>query len=185
MARDEHIQNDDAPSTAAKYGNDGELERFSRAVTINRDPMDLYRYWRDFTNLPQIMDNLVSVHEIDDQRSEWVAEGAAGSEIRWHSEVVEDIEGTFIAWRSEEDADVYNEGRISFMPAQGDRGTVVTALIAYDPPTGFVGKIVAKITQSDPEVQLRRDLRRFKQLMETGEIATNVRNLAQLAEEGK
>jgi uncharacterized membrane protein len=186
MDLDSEIRSDDAPSTTSKHGNDkAALERFSRAVTINREPATLYAFWRDFSNLPQVMDNLVSVSLIDEENSEWVAKGPAGSEVKWRARVTEDIDGAMIAWRSDDDADVYNEGRITFSPAQGDRGTVVTALMAYDPPAGLVGRIVAKVLQREPEVQLRRDLRRFKQLMETGEIATNVRNRAQLAEEGK
>jgi uncharacterized membrane protein len=185
MEWNEDIRSDDAPSTTAKHGNDSDLERFSRAVTINRDPADLYRFWRDFSNLPEIMDNIVSVTVIDDETSDWVAKGLGGSEVKWRARVTEDIVGAFIAWKSDEDADVFNEGRITFSPAQGDRGTIVTVLMAYDPPAGFLGRITAKVMQREPEVQLRRDLRRFKQLMETGEIATNVRNPAQLAEEGK
>lgn len=186
MDLDREMRSDDAPSTASKQPTvNAGMECFSRAVTINREAAELYEYWRDFSNLPQVMDNLVSITVIDDETSEWVAKGPAGTEIAWRARVTEDIKGAMIAWCSDDDADVFNEGRITFSPAQGQRGTIVTALMAYDPPAGFVGRMVAKILQREPEVQLRRDLRRFKQLMETGEIATNVRNLAQLAEEGK
>ena len=58
-------------------------------------------------------------------------------------------------------------------------------MIAYDPPGGVIGELVAKLFQREPRIQTRRDLRRFKQLMETGEIATNARNPRILAEEGK
>lgn len=185
MSLDDDVQTDDAPSTTSKHGDSEELERFSRAVTINRDSAELYRFWRDFSNLPEIMDNIVSVTVIDDETSDWVAKGPGGSEVKWRARVTEDIDGAFIAWKSDEDADVFNEGRITFSPAQGNRGAIVTVLMAYDPPAGFLGRITAKVLQREPEVQLRRDLRRFKQLMETGEIATNVRNPAQLADEGK
>lgn len=186
MDLDSEVPGDDAPSTTAKHQHDADgLERFSRAITINREPAELYTFWRDFSNLPKIMDNLVSVNVLENEQSEWTAKGPAGAEVKWTARVTEDIEGAFIAWTSEDDADVFNEGRISFYPAQGNRGTVVTALIAYDQPAGFIGRMFAKVSQREPEVQLRRDLRRFKQLMETGEIATNVRNPAQLAKEGK
>jgi len=177
---------DDAPPTTAKNHSDEDgLTRFSRAVTINRAPQDIYDFWRDFSNLPHVMDNIVAIYVVDDEVSKWTARGPGGTHVEWTSRVTEDIDGALIAWKSDEDADVYNEGRITFAPAQGERGTIVTAIMAYDPPAGFVGRIMAKIMQREPEVQLRRDLRRLKQLMETGEIATNVRNPAQLAEEGK
>lgn len=177
-------QGDDAPPTTSKHGDNDPLQRFSRTVTINRDPAELYRFWRDFENLPQVMDNLISVTVVDDERSDWVARGPGGTEVRWRAVVTEDVANELIAWRSEDNADVYHEGRVTFARAQGDRGTVVTAHIAYDPPAGLIGRVIAKVLQREPEVQQRRDLRRFKQLMETGEIATNVRNRAQLAEEG-
>lgn len=185
MSWDQQIQTDDAPSAAAKHGKSDELERFSRAVTINRNPSELYQYWRDFSNLPAIMDNIISVNVIDDDTSDWVAKGPGGHDVEWRSRVTEDVDGAFIAWKSEDDSDVFNEGRITFTAAQGNRGTIVTVMMAHNPPVGFLGRIAGKILQREPEVQLRRDLRRFKQLMETGEIATNVRNPAQLAKEGK
>ena len=87
-----------------------------------------------------------------------------------------------IAWASTEGADIPNSGRIEFRDA-GDRGTIVTATIAYDPPAGIIGKVVAKLFQREPAIQARRDLRRFKQLMETGEIATASWTQKQLQEE--
>lgn len=185
MTWEDRVQHDDAPSTSAKHDNDSEFERFSRSITINRSPAELYRFWRNFSNLPRIMDNVKSIAVVDEECSDWVVKGPAGSDIEWRSRVTEDIDGALIAWRSEDNAEVFNEGRITFSPAQGNRGTVVTALMSYDPPAGFLGKVIAKVMQREPEVQLRRDLRRFKQFMETGEIATNVRNPAQLDKEGK
>ena len=108
-------QSDDAPfTTAKKIDNDDGLQRFSRAVTINRPPSELYAYWRDFAHLPDIMDNLVSVEAVDGETSDWVAKGPAGSEIKWRAHVTEDVEDALIAWCSDDDADVFNEGRITF-----------------------------------------------------------------------
>ena len=76
-----------------------------------------------------------------------------------------------------------NSGRVEFRDA-GQRGTVVTATITYDPPFGVVGKIIAKMFQREPAIQARRDLRRFKQLMETGEIATPAKNRQEFEEMG-
>lgn len=154
-----------------------------RTVTINRPRAELYGYWRDFGNLPTFMDNVVSVEMLDDRRSHWVVKAPGGQTVEWDSLITEEREGEMIAWASAEGADVPNSGRIDFRDAQGGRGTIVTATIVYDPPAGMVGKIIAKIFQREPAIQARRDLRRFKQLMETGEIATSSRTHAQLAEE--
>ena len=106
----------------------------------------------------------------------------AGRAVEWDAIITEDEPGERIAWASTEGADVANSGRITFRDA-GARGTVVTATILYDPPAGIIGKVVAKMFQREPAIQARRDLRRFKQLMETGEVATAAWTREQVEEE--
>jgi len=154
-----------------------------RTVTINRPRAELFAYWRDFANLATFMENVERVDVLDSGRSHWVVKSPSGT-VEWTSAITEEQPGDFIAWASEEGADVPNSGRIDFRDAQGGRGTIVTATILYDPPAGFIGKVVAKMFQREPAIQARRDLRRFKQLMETGEIATGARN-ERLQDEGK
>ena len=144
-----------------------------RTVTINRLSSELYDFWRDFSNLPRFMENIERVDVIDDRRSHWVVAAPAGQSVEWDSVITEDVPGSVIAWRSAEDADVANSGRIEFQDASPGRGTQVTATISYDPPAGKVGKLIAKLFQKEPAIQSRRELRRFKQLMETGEISTS------------
>ncbi|KQM12998.1 SRPBCC family protein [Novosphingobium sp. Leaf2] len=153
-----------------------------RTVTINRPRAELYAYWRDFAQLPTFMDNVERVDVLSPTRSHWVVKGPAGTSVEWDADIIEEREGELIAWASAENADVPNSGRIAFRDA-GDRGTIVTATIVYDPPAGLVGKLIAKMFQREPAIQARRDLRRFKQLMEAGEIATSSRTRKQLEEE--
>ncbi|MET0309871.1 MAG: SRPBCC family protein [Sphingomonas sp.] len=154
----------------------------ARAVTINRPAAELFAYWRDFANLATFMDNVERIDVLSPTRSHWVVKAPGGKTVEWDATVTEEMEGSLIAWASQEGADVPNSGRVEFRDA-GARGTVVTATILYDPPAGFIGKVVAKMFQREPAIQARRDLRRFKQLMETGEIATSSRTRAQLDEE--
>lgn len=184
---------DDAPLAASKQS--GAADAFTdslpdgkggaitaRAVTISRPVAELYAYFRDFTNLPSFMDNVVSIDVADGNRSHWVVKAPGGRTVEWDAVLTEEQPNALLAWASEPGADVPNSGRVEFRDA-GARGTVVTATIAYDPPGGIVGKIIAKMFQREPAIQARRDLRRFKQLMETGEIATSSRTKAQLEEE--
>ena len=129
------------------------------------------------------MENVESIEVLDDRRSHWRVKAPADRTVEWTATITDEEEGRLIAWASEEGADVPNSGRVEFADAPGGRGTVVTATILYDPPGGVIGKIVAKMFQREPAIQARRELRRFKQLMETGEVATNARTRAQLAEE--
>lgn len=154
----------------------------SQSVTINRPRAELYAYWRDFARLPDFMDNVERIDVVDERTSHWVVKTPADKTVEWDAIITEDRSNETIAWTFTEGADVANSGRIDFREA-GQRGTVVTATILYDPPAGIIGKVVAKMFQREPALQARRDLRRFKQLIETGEIATAARTRRQLEEE--
>jgi uncharacterized membrane protein len=154
----------------------------ARAVTINRPIGELFAYFRDFANLPTFMENVERIEVLDQRRSHWVVKGPAGKSYEWTSAITDEVPDRLIAWSSEDGADVPNSGRVEFRDA-GARGTVVTATILYDPPGGVIGKLIAKMFQREPAIQARRDLRRFKQLMETGEIATAAMNRKQHEEE--
>lgn len=144
-----------------------------RAALINRPRQALYDFWRDFRNLPAFTENVKAVEVLDDRRSRWTIAGPAGKDIDLESELTEDRPGEYIAWRSTEGSDIDHEGWIEFRDNAFGRGTEVRILISYDPPGGAVGKAVAKVLQREPRIQARRELRRFKQLMETGEISTS------------
>ncbi len=166
----------DGPLAAARSGASGDYAEstlISRAVTINRSRQELYDFWRDFTNLPRFMEHVRSVTPLDGTRSRWVIEAPAGGTVEFVSAVTEDEPGRLIAWSSQEGADVRNSGRIEFIDAPPGRGTIVRATIAYDPPAGALGRAVATLFQREPKLQARSDLRRFKQLMETGEVTTS------------
>lgn len=172
---------DDAPITTSKQ-HDGSRALFAESVTIHRPAAELYAYWRDFKNLAAFMENIEAIEILSETRSRWRAKGPAGRTYQWESIVTEDRPGESITWQSVADSEVPNSGKVEFHDA-GARGTIVRAVIAYEPPAGAIGRMIAKIFQREPRIQARRDLRRFKQLMETGEIATAARNPAMLAEE--
>ena len=177
---------DDAPLTTAKKGNTVEEAGIGlvepkgdslsgKTVTIDRPREQLYAFWRDVGNLSLFLENVVAIEPLDARRSRWTVKAPAGRTVEWISIITEDRPDEYIAWTSEEGADVPNSGRVDFRDAPGGRGSWVTATILYDPPVGLLGKTIAKIFQREPAIQARRDLRRFKQLMETGEIATSAR----------
>lgn len=185
---------DDAPLAASKnrdradiagdrlsHGKGGSLS--GATVTINRPRQQLYDYWRDFTHLPSFMDNVVAVERLDDKRSRWTVKAPGDRSVQWTSVLTEEVPGRTLAWTSEEGADVPNSGRIDFSDSPGGRGSWVRATILYDPPAGIIGKVIAKMFQREPAIQARRDLRRFKQLMETGEVATSAHTRKQHDEE--
>ncbi|MBE9122673.1 SRPBCC family protein [Tychonema sp. LEGE 07199] len=146
--------------------------KVEKTVTIDKPADELYRFWRDFENLPRFMKHLKHVAVIDDKRSHWIASAPAGNSVEWDAEIVREEENRLIAWVSVEGADVENSGFVRFQPAPAGRGTEVKVAIEYNPPGGAIAGAAAKLFGEAPEQQIADDLRRFKQFMETGEIAT-------------
>ena len=170
-----HRPADSAPGRSAKQARFGDYAVVGRTVTIDRPRDELYRHWRDFTSLSEFMENVKAVEPIDAAKGQfrWMIAGPAGTDLRVETEVVSDKPGEEIAWRALDSSQIDTEGKVSFRDAPGDRGTEVEAIIAYNPPAGELGRWIAKLFQAEPALQGRRDLKRFKMLMETGEIATS------------
>jgi uncharacterized membrane protein len=146
--------------------------KVNRSVTINKSPEELYRYWRNFENLPRFMDHLEAVKVLDDKHSTWKAKAPAGTMVEWQAEIYNEKENELIAWRSMDGSSVANAGSVLFKPAPGDRGTEVRVELDYEPPAGALGAIVAKLFGEEPTQQVQEDLRHFKQIMEAGETPT-------------
>jgi uncharacterized membrane protein len=155
-----------ATSVAAGHG-----VKVDRSITIDAPARKLYQTWRKLENLPSFMSHLESVTE-DGDVSHWVAKGPMGMRVEWDAEIINDSENELIAWKSLEGSTVDNAGSVHFTPAPGGRGTQVRVILKYDPPMGKAGAFLAKMFRRAPEQEIKDELRRFKQLMETGEIAT-------------
>jgi uncharacterized membrane protein len=143
--------------------------RAAKAILINRSPDEVYRFWRNFENLPRFMNYLESVEVIGDRLSLWKV-NAAGMTLQWEAEITNDQPGRYISWRSLENAEVDNSGEVRFEDAAGRRGTYVKVDLEYNPPGGRIGAAVAKLFAHSPEQLIGADLRRFKQIMEVGEV---------------
>ena len=146
--------------------------KVERAVTIALPAADLYRFWRNFENLPRIMNHLESVTVLDSTRSRWKAKGAAGTTLEWEAVIHNEIPDRLIAWKSVDEATVPNAGSVHFDEAPGGRGTEVKIVLEYQPRGGKLGQMVARLFGEEPEQQVREDLRRFKAVMESGEAPT-------------
>jgi uncharacterized membrane protein len=144
----------------------------SAAITVGLPPEETYRHWRDFESHPRFMRLIESVRQTDERVSHWVARGPVGMQWEWDSELTEDRPGERIAWQTLQGAEVPQVGSVAFRPASGERGTEVHFRLRLDPPGGPVGLALGKLLGDAPDKMIRDDLRRFKQLVETGEIAT-------------
>jgi uncharacterized membrane protein len=149
----------------------GQAIKVEKTVTIDRPAEELYSFWHNFENLPTFMKHLQSVTVLDEKRSRWVASSPLQN-VEWEAEIIKDEPNHLIAWASVGDAAIENSGFIRFQPATGNRGTEVKVVLEYAPPGGGLTNALAKLFGESPEQQIGDDLRRFKQLMEAGEIAT-------------
>jgi uncharacterized membrane protein len=140
---------------------------------VNRSPEEVYSFWRNFSNLSRFMKHLESVTEMGDGRSHWIAKGPVNTNVEWDATIIADVPGEVITWRSLENSDVDHAGAVRFEQAPGGRGTIVKVNIEYNPPAGVIGATVAKLFGEEPGQQLNDDLRRFKQVMEVGEVVVS------------
>jgi uncharacterized membrane protein len=153
-----------------QLGDDTSRIETSARITINRPVSKVFAYWQDLENLPRFMTHLQSVQSLGGGRSRWRAAGPAGREVEWDAEITDERLDEVIAWRSVAGATVPNSGKVEFRAAPGARGTEVRVRLIYDPPAGKLGTAVAKLFGEAPDQQMRDNLRRLKQVLETGEV---------------
>ncbi|MEK6336890.1 MAG: SRPBCC family protein [Acidobacteriota bacterium] len=152
------------------------------SIAIDKSPAELYAFWREFKNLPLFMKNLESVEELDANRSHWVAKSISGARVEWDAEIYNEKENELIAWRSLESADVVNAGSVRFQKGPEGHGTYVRVTMNYNPPGGKLGAALAQLVGAEASQLINDDLRRLKQKLETGEIATIAGQTSGLAE---
>ena len=157
---------------AGRLSPDG-LLRVRASTTVNRPVADVYAFWRDFENLPQFMAHLHSVEHIDSSRWRWRAHGPAATTFEWDAEIVDDVPDVLLSWGSVDGSGIENSGVVRFVPAPAGQGTEVTIELEYRPPAGPLGAAVATLLGEEPAQQVRDDLRRFKQVVETGEVVAS------------
>jgi len=147
-------------------------ELLEQSVIVDKPPSECYAYWRDLGNLPRFMPLLKTVKDLGSGRSHWVLNGPAGVRLEWEAQITREEPGRLIGWRSLPNSHLAHAGVVRFEPAPGDRGTLVRIVAHYQPLMTTAGKRFARFLHSNPDAWVREDLRRFKQLMETGEVAT-------------
>jgi uncharacterized membrane protein len=155
-------------SGTARAGAAAPME-LTAATTVNKTPQEVYDFWRGLERLPQFMHHLESVEWLDERTTRWRAAAPVG-QVGWDAELTEDVRGERIAWRSLPGTSVPNSGSVDLTPAPGGRGTEVRVHLSYSVPGGAAGRAVARLLGEEPHQQVEDDLRRFKQVIETGQV---------------
>jgi uncharacterized membrane protein len=143
-----------------------------KSVIINRDVSEIYEFWRNLENLPRFMEHVESVRTSADGNSHWTVHLSPRLTLEWDAEIIEDRPNEMIAWRSLPGSTVQTSGSVHFTPSTGNRGTQVTVMMAYQPPAGMAGELFARLQKAITAQQIHEDMRRFKRILEAGEIAT-------------
>ena len=144
--------------------------RVAQSIAINRTPQQVYEFWRNVQNLPRFMYHVESVDETAPGESHWVTKAFGGRHIEWDSRITADEPGRLLAWRSLDGSDVDHSGSVEFEARPGGRGTIVRVVFEYSPPGGVIGAAWAKLVGDSPARKIDDDLRRLKQVIETGEV---------------
>jgi len=157
------------PATSVRAGHGVKVEE---SIIINRDAATLWRFWRNLENVGRFMRHLDRVEEIDERRSRWAACGPMGYKVQWVAEIINEKENEMIAWRSVDGSEVDSAGSVHFRELPNGRGTEVRVNLKYDAHSAQLAAPLARLLGASPSQQIHEDLRRFKQVMETGEVAT-------------
>ena len=159
--------------TASRSNGQSQTAHTRARFLVNASPERAYTLWRDFSNLARFMRHVKSVEVLDDTHSEWVVLGPMDKEIRWYAEITEDVKNERISWRSRPDSLVQTSGSVEFQPQRAGRGTFISATVRYT-PGGTLSKTIATMLGKHPQFMVREDVRRFKALLETGEVPTTL-----------
>ena len=143
-------------------------------VVVQRPRDEVYRFWRQLSNLPRFMRHLERVDVIGDKRSHWVASGPLGRQVEWDAEIINEVDGELLGWRSLPGSEVATAGSVHFEDG-GSGTTIIEVHLQYEPPAGKLGAWVASLFGEEPSQQVRDDLRRLKWYLETGENVGSAR----------
>ena len=158
------------------------MEHVTKSITVKRPRQEVFDFWRNLENLPRFMYHLQSVDAADDWRSHWIVKAPAGTALEWDAEIVDEEPGEFISWRTVAGSEIEHAGAVRFKDAPADRGTEVEVDFGYDAPGGKAGALIARLFGAEPSQQVADDLRRFKQVMETGEVVLSEGSLRGVGE---
>ncbi len=148
--------------------------RVRKSLNINRSPEECYRFWRNFENFPSFMQHVDEVAALDATHSRWKVRAPLGRQVEWTAELSSDVPGQQLGWRTLPNSEIEHAGSVRFSAGIGGRGTRVDVELNYRAPLGQAGAQLARLLGEEPSLQIDQDLRRFKQLIETGEIPTTI-----------
>jgi len=163
----------DAPAWTLSKAKQGDQPIAAKTLLIGRPRAEVYAVWKDYRRFADYMENVERVERDNEGVSRWTIKAPAGKSVTLVTRIREDIADRKIAWESLAESEIATKGQVEFEDAPGSRGTFVSLVMSYDPPAGKIGQFAAKLFGREPKLQARHDLRRFKQLMETGEVTNN------------
>ena len=140
-----------------------------RSLTIELPRDEVYRRWRDARSQPEIWGHFAALTDATEAGAHWRVDAPLGRTLEWDTRIVEERDGELIRWEST-GGNLPNEGTIELRDAPGDFGTEITLRMRFDPPGGPLGDVATRLFDDPAKLVLAKALRRFKSLVESGEI---------------
>lgn len=153
-------------AATALQASSGQGFEAERTIDIEASPESVYDVWSRYENFPHFMSHVIEVRDLGNQRSHWVVQGPAGTEVEFDSVLTMSDRPHRLAWQSEPQSTVQSEGMVTLEPHAGR--TRATVRMSWQPPAGALGKGIAVLTGADPQSALDEDLQRMKQFIERG-----------------
>jgi uncharacterized membrane protein len=145
-----------------------------RAITIARPVEEVYRFCREFENLPRFVSHVTDVQVESNDRVRWTVR-LGKREFTWTTALGEDVRNERIVWRSGANEGIQAELEFVFKRAPSDLGTEVHVYGHYDASSHVSAAALAPFFRTVGRYRLGQDLHRLKQLIELGEVVTSQR----------
>lgn len=140
------------------------------SIVIHAPAEEIYRFWRQFDRLPEVIPHLERVEQLDTKRSRWTAKAFDKVPVTWESEIINEVPYETIGWKTVPGESIQHAGSVNFKPAYGNNGTEVRVHLQYAAPGGRAASWLAWLAGEDPASAMRQGLRNLKRRLEGGHL---------------
>lgn len=141
-----------------------------KTLTIHAPVGQVFAFWSQYEQFPRFLPHVREVKRISAEESRWVVTGPWGFPVWWDAVVTRLVPNGFLAWKTLPGPQVSHLGSVRF-EAGNKSSTRIDMMLAYTPPAGIFGHLLATLLGANPKHLLDTDLVCFKSLLEDGKIS--------------
>jgi uncharacterized membrane protein len=137
-------------------------------VTIRRPVEEVFGFYRDFTNLPSFLGDVMAVDQIGPSTSRWTIQGPLGVRAHWTIRVTEERSNELIRYQTVTLPGLTTRWEIYFAPgSDADETEVHEVMMA---PLGTLGRAALALVGKFPAQEVSANLHRLQQVIELGKV---------------